>query len=80
MLEVSAAAPPEYFPTEASELAFALVRRASWAAFTFSAFPTQAFKQDVYKALPYEKLSAHGLLIFVILFISFRLREDSSSF
>jgi len=32
-----------------------------------------------YKALPYENVKAHGLLILVILFISFKLSDASSS-
>jgi len=71
--------PPTYLPKVASEFAFALSSKTSYAALTFSAFPTHAFKHDAYKALPYENERLHGLEILVILFISLKLAEASSS-
>jgi len=53
--------PPAYYPREARPLALALVRRVCWAASTFSFLPIQALRTEDWRALPYEKVRAHGL-------------------
>jgi len=43
---------PAYFPSWASELAFALTKRASCPAWKFSSFPAHVLTAVFYKALP----------------------------
>lgn len=50
----------------------------SWAAFTFSSLPCHALRTLACKALPKEKVRAHGFLPGKT-FIAFRLRVASSS-
>ena len=71
--------PPSYLPRVADPLAAALSRRAAWAAATFSGLPYQAFKTDFWRALPYEKVRAHGLATPVKAFMALRFKEASSS-
>jgi hypothetical protein len=59
-------------------LAFALTKRAACAASTFSGLPYQVFKTVDCKALPYEKVRAHGFGTFN-LFIAFKFYDASSS-
>ena len=66
-------------PNWAYPLALALAIKAFYPASKFSGLPAHAAMVLFYKALPYENVKAHGLLILVILFISFKLSDASSS-
>jgi len=73
--------PPAYAPYVASELALALVIKASYAAPTFSGNPFHAFYADDCKALPKENDRFQDFFPYAInnLFISFRFCDASSS-